>query len=101
MEREAKAAMSRRNRGTDNMTKPDETSGFKIAYQEIESLLKRLDDKRVCPCCIARALSYHAASMVEDTLGGREAAEIFEDFARIMRENDIPPPEPMPSTQTH
>jgi hypothetical protein len=55
----------------------------------------------MCACCIARALFYHAASAVEDTKGSVEAAEIFEDFARTMRENNIPPPQPIPSTSAH
>ena len=42
-----------------------ETASFKIADHKIENLLKRLHDKRVCPCCTARALTYHGASMAE------------------------------------
>ena len=55
-----------------------ETASFKIADQKIENLLKRLNDKRVCPCCTARALTYHGASMAEHTMGSAEAIEMFE-----------------------
>ena len=55
-----------------------ETASFKIADQKIENLLKRLHDKRVCPCCTARALTYHGASMAEHTMGSAEAIEMFE-----------------------
>jgi hypothetical protein len=37
-----------------------ESTSFKIAAQKIDSLLKRLNEKRVCPCCTSRALTLHA-----------------------------------------
>jgi hypothetical protein len=74
---------------------------FKVADQKIENLLKRLNDKNVCPCCTARALALHAASMAEHTRGTAEAVEMFEEFISQMRERDVPEPEPMPSTEVH
>ena len=62
-----------------------ETSSFKTADQKIENLLKRLHDKNVCPCCTARALAFHAASMAEHTMGSAEAIEMFEDIIITMR----------------
>jgi hypothetical protein len=44
------------------MTTPDsgrDTSSFEIADQKIGNLLKQLNDKNVCPCCVARALAFH------------------------------------------
>jgi hypothetical protein len=78
-----------------------ETSSFKIADQKIEKLLRRLNDKRVCPCCTARALARHAASLAEYELGTVEAIELFEGFISQMRESDIPAPESSPSAATH
>jgi hypothetical protein len=78
-----------------------ETTSFKIADQKIENLLQRLDDKSVCPCCTARALTYHAAAMAEQTMGSAEAIEMFENIIMAMRERNTPAPEPMPSTEAH
>ena len=78
-----------------------ETASFKIADQKIENLLKRLHDKRVCPCCTARALTYHGASMAEHTMGSAEAIEMFEAIIMRLREHNVPAPEPMPSTEAH
>jgi len=78
-----------------------ETPSFKIADQKIENLLKRLDDKRVCPCCTAQALAYHAASMAEHTMGSAEAIEMFEAMIIHLREDDLAAPDPMPSTEAH
>ena len=78
-----------------------ETTSFRIAEQKIENLLKRLHDKRVCPCCTARALTYHGASIAEHTMGSAEAIEMFEDIITHLREDNIPAPDPMPSTEAH
>jgi|SRR6516162_8802478 hypothetical protein len=87
-----------------HMTSQDdgrETTSFKIADQKIENLLKRLSDKNVCPCCTARALAYHAASMAEHEMGSVEAIEMFEKLIAEMREDDVPAPARSPSTETH
>ena len=78
-----------------------ETASFKIAEQKIENLLKRLHDKGVCPCCTARALTYHGASMAEHTMGSAEAIEMFEATIIHMHEHDVPTPDPLPSTEAH
>jgi hypothetical protein len=78
-----------------------ETASFKIADQKIENLLKRLDDKNVCPCCTARALVFHAASLAEQQMGSAEAIEMFEDIINTMLEHNVPPPAPMPSAEAH
>jgi hypothetical protein len=78
-----------------------ETPSFKIADQKIENLLKRLDDKNVCPCCTARALAHHAACMAEHTMGSAEAIEMFEGIIIALREDDVPAPDPLPSTAAH
>jgi hypothetical protein len=78
-----------------------ETSSFKLADQKIENLLKRLDNKRVCPCCTARALAYHAAFMAEHTMGSAEAIEMFEGIIIGLREDNAPAPDPLPSTAAH
>ena len=78
-----------------------ETASFKIADQKIENLLKRLRDKNVCRCCTARALAFHAASMVEDEMGSAEAIEMFEDFISQMREHNESAPDRGPSVGMH
>ena len=71
------------------------TEGFRIAYQRIEFLLKRLNDRGICSCCIARALAFHAATLAEDAVGSDAAIEMFEYIIEEMRENDAPaPPSP-------
>jgi hypothetical protein len=78
-----------------------ETDSFKIAEVKILSLLRRLDDKHVCPCCTARALALHAAGLAECEMGSAEAIELFENIIGALRENDIPPPARSPSTEMH
>jgi hypothetical protein len=78
-----------------------ETASFKIAEQKIENLLKRLHDKRVCPCCTARALAYHAASMAERTMGSAEAIEMFEAIITHLHEDSVPAPDSAPSVAAH
>jgi hypothetical protein len=78
-----------------------ETLSFKIADQKIENLLKRLHDKHVCPCCTARALTCHAVSEAEHTLGSAKAIEMFEERILCLRENNVPAPDPLPSTAAH
>ena len=78
-----------------------ETSSFKVADQKILNLLRRLQHKNVCPCCTARALAFHAASLAEHEMGSAEAAEMFEDIIATMREHDVPAPEPSSSTELH
>jgi hypothetical protein len=78
-----------------------ETASFKIADQKIDNLLRRRNDKRVCPCCMARALAYHAATVAEHTMGSAEAIEMFEAIIMRMSEHDAPAPDPMPSTEAH
>ena len=78
-----------------------ETASFRVADQKIENLLKRLGDKNVCPCCTARALAYHAASLAEHEMGSAEAIEMFEDIIMHLREDDVPPPAHSPSTEMH
>jgi hypothetical protein len=78
-----------------------ETLSFKIAYQKIVNLLKRLDDKNVCPCCTSRALTLHAVCMAEHIMGSAKAIEMFEDVIVNMRDNNIPAPNYIPSTAAH
>jgi hypothetical protein len=78
-----------------------ETTSFKIADQKIENLLRRLNDKSVCPCCTARALALHAASLAIPSMGSVEAIEMFEDIVGKMHKHNVPAPSPMPSTEAH
>ena len=85
-----------------NMTPDDdETPSFRIADQKIANLLQRLEDRKVCPCCTAQALAFHAAELAEAVMGTAEAIEMFEDVIAALREHDAPAPEPLSSTQTH
>lgn len=45
-----------------------ETSDFEYAARRIASLLERLNSKRICGCCTARALLYHGAHLAEETV---------------------------------
>jgi len=76
-------------------------SASSFADQKIDNLLRRLQDKNVCPCCTARALAFHAASMAEHTMGSAEAIEMFEDIIITMREHDVPAPDRAPSAAAH
>jgi hypothetical protein len=71
----------------------DETPDLKIANQKIYNLVKRLVDKGVCPCCLARALAFHASSLAACTMGNEEAAELFEDIVADLREDTVPAPD--------
>jgi hypothetical protein len=78
-----------------------ETASFRIADQKIGNLLKRLADKRVCPCCTARALAYHAASMAEHEMGSVEAIKMLEEIITDLRKDNVPAPDPAPSVTAH
>jgi len=78
-----------------------ETSSFKVADQKILNLLRRLEDKNVCPCCTARALAYHAAAMAVHDMGSADAIEMFEKLVAQMREDNVSAPKPSPSTEVH
>jgi hypothetical protein len=89
------------------MTTPDsgrDTSSFEIADQKIGNLLKQLNDKNVCPCCVARALAFHAASLAMHSAGSAEAIQMFGDIVSSRRKYDIPiipAPAPLPSREAH
>ena len=78
-----------------------ETPSFKIADEKIENLLKRLNDKRVCPCCTARALAMHGASLAIPSMGSVKAMGMFEKIIIKMHKHNIPAPDPMPSAEAH
>ena len=78
-----------------------ETASFKIADQKINNLLRRLRDKNVCPCCTARALTYHGVCAAAQHSGSAEAIEMLEEIIGVLRERNILAPEPFPSTETH
>ena len=46
-------------------------------------------------------MTYHAVVMAEQTLGSAEAIEMLEDIILNMRENNVPAPKPMLSTEAH
>ena len=83
------------------MIEIEATPSVKIADQKVTNLLKRLGDKNVCPCCIARVLALHAASLAEEVMGTAAAIEMFEDIIAALRKIDVPAPESLPSTQAH
>jgi hypothetical protein len=87
-------------KGSNDMTTQTPES-FKIADQKIANLLKRLDDKRVCPCCTARALAFHAAFMAEQGMGSAEAIKMFEEIVADLREDKRPGADPAPSVAAH
>ena len=78
-----------------------ETTSFKLADQKIDNVLRQLNNMRVCPCCMARALAYNAATVAVHTMGSTEAIEMFEDIIMHLREDDVPPPAHSPSTEMH
>jgi queuine/archaeosine tRNA-ribosyltransferase len=82
---------------------PDDgvTKGFKIAHQKIESLLRRLSARGICPCCMARALAFHAATLAEEAVGSAAAIEMFEYIISEMREDNVPAPDALPSIEVH
>jgi hypothetical protein len=77
-----------------------ETESFRVADEKIGNLLKRLDERGLCPDCTARALVMHAVGFAECMLGSAKAIELFEGIIADMREDSIPAPDPFPST-TH
>jgi len=79
----------------------DESESFKLADEKIDNLLKRLKDKNLCPCCVARALALHAASLAIPSIGSAPAIEMFESIILAMHRHDVPAPEPLPSPQAH
>jgi queuine/archaeosine tRNA-ribosyltransferase len=79
-----------------------ETVGFKIANQKLTNLVKRLADRHICPCCMARALAFHATNLAKHDMGSAEGLEILEHIIRVMREQARAfAPESFPSTEAH
>jgi hypothetical protein len=74
------------------MTESTETEAFCHADRRIQQLLANLNRKRVCGCCTARALTYNGACLAEETMGSVEAAEMLEEIAASLRENNKPAP---------
>jgi hypothetical protein len=70
------------------MTEPTETESFRHTSRRIQQLLANLDRKRLCGCCTARALTYSAGCLAEETMGSAEAARMFEEIAACLRENN-------------
>jgi hypothetical protein len=63
--------------------------------------MKRLGGKLVCPCCTAQALAFNSAAMAKHTMGSARAIEMFEFIIARLREDSVPAPDPLPSTETH
>jgi hypothetical protein len=63
--------------------------------------MKRLSDKRVCPCCTAQALAFNSAYMAKHTMGSARAIEMFEFIITRLHEDNVPAPDPLPSTEAH
>ena len=78
-----------------------ETASFKIADQKVCNLIKRLHDKRVCPCCTGRALLLNGAWLVEEMIGSAETIVEIEQVIAVLRKNNRPAPPPMASTEAH
>ena len=78
-----------------------ETTSFKLADQKIDNVLRQLNNMRVCPCCMARALAYNAATVAGHTMGSTEAIEMFEDIISGLHDLDISAPDRSPSTESH
>jgi hypothetical protein len=79
----------------------NETKAFKYADGRIRDLLSKLNAKRVCGCCTGRALMYNAVTLCETTMGSAEAIEMLEGMIIALRENNVPAPDPLPSTVAH
>jgi hypothetical protein len=80
-------------RGENIMTEEfSETKAFIHADRRISQLLETLKEKKLCGCCVARALSYNAAAVAENSMGSTNAAEMFEGLAMSLRQNNKPYP---------
>jgi hypothetical protein len=78
-----------------------QTTSFEFADEKIKTLVKRLRDKDVCPCCTARALAFHAAYLAVPGMGSAEAIEMFAEIIRRLRKVDVPAPDVSPSGAAH
>jgi hypothetical protein len=79
---------------------PDTTS-FELADEAIRILVMSLRDKNACPCCVAWALAYHAATSAMHAVGSDETIEMFKDIISDVLKRDIPLPERGPSAEMH
>jgi hypothetical protein len=74
----------------DDETAPD-TRSFDLATRRIDAMLGKIP-KGTCPCCIARALLWRGAALLEEDSGTAEAVGTIEEIAADIRERiEIPP----------
>jgi hypothetical protein len=77
------------------MTERAHTESLDYASRRIKQLVQDIiKDEDVCPCCIARALLFNGACLLENMAGSIEVAESFEAMVATMRENPMPAPAP-------
>jgi hypothetical protein len=57
------------NNGEDIMAEFAETRAFIHADRRIGQLLATLKDRKLCGCCVARALAYNATLVAENSMG--------------------------------
>jgi len=79
---------------------PDTTS-LEPADMEINLLVRDLRDKNTCPCCVAWALAYHAATSGKHAMGTIEASEMLKDVMADVLKCDIPLRKHSPSAGMH
>jgi hypothetical protein len=77
-----------------------ETDSFRVTDRKLIALLKKLNARNVCGCCVARALLFNGLSLAIDTMGSVAAAEMLEELAAGTRAAEYIPAPP-PSAMTH
>jgi hypothetical protein len=69
-----------------------ETKSFLYADRRIQQLLVTLKDKKLCGCCVARALAYNCTALAENSMGSANTAEMLEGLAMALRQRNKPYP---------
>jgi hypothetical protein len=76
----------------------EETESFRRADRRIVALKDRLSARGLCDCCVDRALLFHGAALLEESIGSDEAAALCQQIASALRKNrrsapdlDVPP----------
>jgi hypothetical protein len=69
-------------------------ASFDYIDRHIKQLVEKAIAKKLCPCCIARALLFNGANLCEANWGSTTAAESLAIIAAEMREHDQPMPGP-------
>jgi hypothetical protein len=74
------------------MSDPIESPSYRYAERRITDLVDKFQAKRLCPCCVGRALMTIALSVYTASMGSDEAADLCARLGDDVRKQNRPAP---------